>query len=206
MARPKLTLRNRSDAELESYARSVFERLSSGGAVPGLQPDLATFGGVIAGYQTSRLEVSTMQTNLRAAFARKNGQRRHLETVLTQVASSLSAASLGSAHALVSAGIDTIDRGSPVGVLPAPLNFLAKPGDREGRINLRWKAMVRARLFEIQSQLEGSGDEWTNQRGSTRSRCFIDGFTPGQRYVFRVRAISTAGPGPWSDLAFCRAP
>lgn len=206
MARPKLTLRNRSDAELEAYARKVFERLSSAGSYPSLQPDLATFGEVIAGYHSSRLEVGSLQTNLRAAFARKNGQRRHLETVLTQVASSLSAATLGNAHALVAAGIDTIDRGSPVGVLPAPLNCLAKPGDREGRINLRWKAMVRARMFEIQSQLEGSGDEWTNLRSSTRSRCFFDGFTPGQRYVFRVRAMSTAGPGPWSDLAFCRAP
>jgi hypothetical protein len=206
MARPKLALRSRSDTDLVTYSENILRQLVTGGEFPDMQPDLPTVEASVTGYRDSLHDIRMAIIALRTAVARKRQQRRQLETILTQVASYVTAATAGSRIKLQSIGVGIIDRGGPVGFLPEPGDLRASAGPSEGQIVLRWKAMRRARVFEIQSKPAGPGDDWTQQPFATRSRATLHGLPPGQRFTFRVRALATAGPSPWSDPAFCRIP
>lgn len=207
MARPKLSLRSRSDGDLVTYSENILRQLTSQSSeFPDLHPSLPTIQAAVTDYRDALYDVTVLMAKLRATVTRKKQQRRELENLLTQAASYVAAATLGNPSKLISIGVDTIDRGSPVGFLPEPRNLSAAVGPSEGTIVLRWKAMRRARMFEIQSKPDGPGDDWTQQPFVTRSRANLSGLPPGQRFTFRVRALATAGPSPWSDPAFCRVP
>lgn len=207
MARPKLSLRSRSDGDLVTYSQNILRQLTTHSSeFPDLHPSLPTIQAAVTDYRDALYDVTVLMAKLRATVTRKKQQRRQLETILTQAASYIAAATLGSPTKLISIGVDTIDRGSPVGLLPEPGNLRATAGESEGQVVLRWKAMRRARMFEIHSKPDGPGDNWIQQPFVTRSRATLEGFPPGQRFTFRVRAHATAGPGPWSDPAFCRVP
>ncbi len=206
MARPKLSLRKRKDAELVSFSQNVLNQLAGSSEFPGLKPDLPTIEGAVTDFRDSINQVAVLQGQLRAAVTRKRQRRGKLETTLTQAASYVTAASLGNKTKLIAIGVDIIERGSRQGLPPQVENLSAKAGDRESRVKLRWKAMKRARIFEVQWKLHGTESEWMPQDFVTRSSTHLDGLPPGQMCVFRVRAHATAGPGPWSDPAFCRAP
>lgn len=93
---------------------------------------------------------------------------------------------------------------APVGPLPAPQNVSGTGGDQDGDADLMW-APVSGRDTYIGEQATTATGPWAQCYVGKKSSCTVKGLTSGQLYYFRVRAIGTAGPGPWSDLTQVRA-
>jgi titin len=89
------------------------------------------------------------------------------------------------------------------GVLPAkPTGFQVDALD--GKVVLRWRnprdASIVAWYYEWEGS-DGSRKTWANLAGSGAgtTEWVLDGLTNGVRYVFRIMAVNTAGPGPPSE-------
>lgn len=75
-------------------------------------------------------------------------------------------------------------------------------GDAEGRVILRWKSIKGAKSYEIQVSVDPiTTTSWkaADPSVSTKASVTLDGLPSGGRCWFRVRAIGSAGAGPWSD-------
>lgn len=101
-------------------------------------------------------------------------------------------------------GLDVVELGAPVGVLPAPGNLRTVGGMLDGTVGLRW-SYTRGRDFYEAECAEAAAGPWTSfYRGKlTSGTC--SGLEPGKEYFFRVRAHGPAGPGAWSDISAKRA-
>lgn len=108
--------------------------------------------------------------------------------------------------ALSSTGFPLRSAAAPVGDLTAPQDLRAKATENEGRIDLRCKTVTGASTYEWQKRLHTTGTPWADQETTTNASLVVTGLTPGEMYAFRVRAIGSAGAGPWSDEAVKRAP
>ena len=205
MAKPKLDLRRRKDLELPNFAQGILTQVGGDPNFPDPLPPLPEVAAALADYRAALAEQGQIENALRHATTVKRERRRRLETLLTQLAGYVAYASQGRVNLIQAAGMAASDGGSPVGRLPAPENLRAEPGDFDGEVVLRWNAMPRVRIFEVEFQVEGASGVWQRAEPVTRSRASLRGLTPGLRYGFRVRALATAGPGPWSDPAFSRA-
>ena len=107
---------------------------------------------------------------------------------------------------ILSTGFAVRAAGSPVGALPAPIDFLATFGDNPGEVDVTWSAVKGAKSYIVEVRENVAGTAWGGARVVTKSRATIDGLTTGKTYAFRVRAVGTAGEGPWSDESLKLAP
>lgn len=205
MAKPKLDLRRRKDLEIPVFAQGILTQISGDPRFPNPLPPLSEVEAALASYKEAVAEQRQVEASLRQATTVKRTRRKHLEKLLTQLAGYVGYASSGKAAVIQAAGMAASGAGSPVGTLPAPENLRAQPGTFDGEVILRWRAMPRVRIFEIEYKLDGQPGDWQRATPVTRSRASLRDLTPGQRYTFRVRALATAGPSPWSDPAFSRA-
>lgn len=95
---------------------------------------------------------------------------------------------------------------SPIGELPAPLDFLATMGDLEGEIDLTWDPVRGAKVYMIECKPHNDAGVWELVRPVTDSKATIEELVSGDVYAFRVAAVGTAGQGPWSDVSVKRVP
>ena len=79
-------------------------------------------------------------------------------------------------------------------------------GDMEGEIDLVWSAVYGAMSYVIQKSDYDMPRVWTQVTIVTRSKATVPDCDPGEKYVFRVAAVGTAGQGPWSDESVKMAP
>jgi hypothetical protein len=106
--------------------------------------------------------------------------------------------------ALQSAGWHLRGARASVGPMPAPQNLSGTGGDQDGQADLLWSP-VEGRDTYIAEQATSATGPWTQCYIGKKSACTAAGLTSGTLYYFRVRAVGTAGPGPWSDITQARA-
>ncbi len=65
----------------------------------------------------------------------------------------------------------------------------------------------RAKSYILDCRTHGATPgPWAQAKILTTTKFALTGLTPGQEYSFRVRAVGSAGEGPWSDEAVKMAP
>ncbi len=84
---------------------------------------------------------------------------------------------------------------------PAPENLVAT-GVSFMRIDLTWDASANADHYGIESSRDGL--TWTFQRNSLQTTAMLFELEPDTTYFFRVRAVNSGGPSPWSNIASAR--
>lgn len=81
-------------------------------------------------------------------------------------------------------------------------NLSLSAGDNAGSLDVHWDAMSGAKSFEVQASPDPmTGTSFVTADTLTNSKTTLTGFTSGARLWLRVRAINSAGKGPWSDVA-----
>jgi hypothetical protein len=99
--------------------------------------------------------------------------------------------------------LDSKERASsPTPALTAPGNFKVWHGEAHGTMHAKCSSVKTAKSF-LMEICEGDPTIEENWKfGAVSSTCtaiFIEGLVPGRVYSFRVRAIRSSGPGPWSS-------
>jgi len=206
MAKPKLALRDKSDAELENFAQGIVAAMTGNAYFPNPVPTLDNVMEVVSGYSEALQSVAARQAALREAVTRKEQWRNSLEQTLTFLANYVETASERNEAKIESAAMGVRRAGSRRGVPAQVTNLAAAFGDFPGSLQLNWDRSKGVAGYEVQYQLRQAVAEWQRYQVVTASRITVMGLTPGSLYAFRVCAIRSAGSGPWSDEAVKRAP
>ena len=127
------------------------------------------------------------------------------DTVITARAGNCEAVTPNDLVALSSTGFPMRLPAGPMGELGIPGDLRATPAPNEGVIKLRCKTVKGASSYEWQVHPD-SDAAWQPLQITTTTRLAAKDLTPGVLYHFRVRALGSAGAGPWSDVAIERAP
>ena len=203
--------------KLELKKRTVISKLSLG------ETHITAMTGNAAYPDATRVptdvQVQTAQDELAAANAavdeaeviwKQSIQARDLketawDTVITARANNCEAVTPDDLAALASTGFPLRTNPSPIGVLPMPANLVAKASDYEGQIDLSCAPVSGASSYEWLCRVHTDGTPWEAIKPSTSAKISATDLTPGTEYAFRVRAVGSAGPSPWSGEAVKRA-
>ena len=113
----------------------------------------------------------------------------------------------GNDQVIALAGMTVSAAPQPVGLLPAPKGLTAARGEFAGQVALKWTRVPKARTYTIQRTANlGSTAAWQSAGHTTKPQLIVNGLASETKYWFRVAAINTAGPSPWSEVAATVAP
>lgn len=207
MNKIKLELNSKSDAELLIFGKNHDTKMTGNATFPAPVPPAGTFDLKLTAYEDALTGIAGLLNDLDGAYALRDAARIELENALRDRASHVETVSAGDATLIASAGFEIVGPASPIGVLPAPLNLRAGYGVNAGELMIRWKRVKGAGSYILEcrehSPVLGA---WQLVKIVTRAGFTVTGLVTGKEYSFRVRAVGTAGEGPWSDEAVKNAP
>lgn len=142
--------------------------------------------------QTARLFAATK-------VSEQNQSAAAFKQAMAQVASWVASQSALDPNKIMTAGFNLKRGNTTLGALPAPTAFEVWPGAAEGTMDLFWGRVHGAKSYLIECALAGSETlDWKMVATSTNTKVSVSGLTSGQKYLFRVSAVGTAGQSPWS--------
>lgn len=90
---------------------------------------------------------------------------------------------------------------TPAGLPPEAPEFLrARPGHREGELNLSWDRVPGARSYSVQLSKD-NGETWEDLGALTKSRMVVSGLQSGSKPWFRVSTFGIQGYSDFSETA-----
>lgn len=207
MTQPRLHLRKKKDIDLQSFARDIIRAMRESPFFAGQQAQVEAAALVVEDYAAALLQQQLAETALRTATQTKKGARKAAERALTALAATVSVVAGDRKEVIAASGMEQRRERTRVGQLRQPQDLRAEASPNEGECDLDWKRVRSASVYEVEYRLQDPSDApWQRHTFCTASKCRVTGLIPGTLYYFRVRAIGTAGPGPWSDHALRRAP
>ena len=217
MIKVKLELDKLTDDELIALAGLIKTKMTGNGDFPTPDPALATIAAQAAAASTYIAERDALLSAAQEKTLLIRSSRDTLEVSLTAEGAYVQArvAALSGPidpawrkARIVAAGMQPADDPVPVGPMPKITGLVATQGDGDGMIDLHWNPVKRGlNSYVVERTTDPAGQTgWGNAEVVTKSSLTLSGLVSGTRYWFRVRAIGTAGPGPWSDAATKVAP
>jgi hypothetical protein len=207
MAKPKLNLQNMTVLQKIQKANDIVTAMTGNANFTTPNPSLATVttkadaaAAAFSAREQTKLLLDEQQTDLETA-------EDDLEAVLTALMGYAEAATLGDAAKLQSGGFEIKGAPAPIGPMPQVLNLTASANGAEGVVTLKWKAVKGAASYEVQASPDPfTASSWVAKDPVTKAVCTLAGLPSSTRCWFRVRAVATAGPGPYSDPAVKTVP
>jgi hypothetical protein len=170
------------------------------------QPTDAQFQTIQDDLITANNAVAAAETAWKSAIQVRNDKEAAWDVAVTARAANCEAVTPGDRAALQTTGFPLRANPSPVGLVPAPIGFLAEMGPQIGEISLTWKAVRGASTYIVECKEHDTPAPWTQAKIVKQARVTVGGLTPGKTYAFRVRALGSEGEGPWSDETVKMAP
>lgn len=181
--RVSLAFANLSDALLDEFSAKVVAGLTGNALFPTPPVASAALGGAQAAFHSA---VITAQGGGKLATAIKNERRVTLENALRQDASYVQSLTAQDLPGLISSGFLAVSTNrTPVPLSTPVINSLENAPDHQ--IIVRLGPVANAKSYEVQKK-NGGGWKAAGIFGSTRG-ILLGGFTPGQMYEVRVRAV-----------------
>ena len=181
--RVSLAFANLSDALLDEFTAKVVADLTGNALFPAPPVTATALGAAQAAFHTA---VIIAQGGGKVPTAIKNDRRVTLETALRQDASYVQALAAQDLPGLLSSGFEAVSTNRTPAPLPAPvISSLENAPDHQ--VIVRLGPVANAKSYEVQRK-NGAGWEAVGVFGSTRG-IVLAGFTPGQVYEVRVRAV-----------------
>ncbi len=178
----------------------IEERLSGNPSFPDLQPDLAQ---VAAKRDALQLAIILAADGGRTFVAKRERRRRELKLMLDALAGSVVSQAAEDEEKILSAGFFLRDRSRRRAEVPMPLRLRARITEQIGEAQLDWATTRGAAIYVVEHNAVSPDDTnaWKQVAETTRIRYLVSGLPSAKESWFRVRAIGTAGKGPWSDVA-----
>jgi hypothetical protein len=207
MKKPKLNLKGLTVLEKIQKANDIVAAMTGNANFTTPSPALAAVttksddaAAAFSSREQAKAELDEKQEALATAEA-------DLDATLTALAAYVANASGGDAEKILSSGMEVNGSPAPVGPMPQVINLLATANGAEGVVTLKWKAVKGAKSYEVQASPDPfTSSSWMPKDPVTKAVCTLGGLPSSSRCWFRVRAIGTAGPGPWSDPAIKTVP
>ncbi|MDP1590589.1 MAG: fibronectin type III domain-containing protein [Prosthecobacter sp.] len=206
MAKPKLDLKGKTDTELVAFAQAHVAAMTGNANYATPTPDAAAFAAQITAFNDAITEADSAQQAAQTKTAMKQDVRDLMELALTQRGNYVETASGGDEAKILSSGFDVRSAATPPVVPVAPADLGISMGDHTGEIDLQWTPSKGAKFYIIECAPYNTPRVWQQVKIVTRSSHTVTGLTPGDTYVFRVKAIGSAGDSDWSDEAVKMAP
>jgi hypothetical protein len=80
---------------------------------------------------------------------------------------------------------------------PSKADFAVQQGKVSGSVRLRVRHP--GTVTSVDWQTSSDGEHWVDAPRTVRANADIEGLTPGTRYWFRYRTLTSAGTSDWSD-------
>ncbi len=206
MSKVSLNLKEKSDLDLLSFGTAHDGAMDGNGNFLMPEPAVLIYRAGLAAYEEALAQVAVKSTELQMAQATLVQAREEFEGMLRARQGYVESVSRGSESKILGAGFQTKSLSRRLGRLGIPLRLRCVMGRLTGEIRVLWAPVHGARSYVIQSRKRGTDEPWTQVKMSSGSRATITGLIPGQLYAFRVRALGSAGEGPWSDESVKMAP
>ncbi len=208
MAKIKLNLDRLSLSEKIAKARQIVKALTGNATFPTPSPALATVTTAIDDAEKAAAEAQQARQTAKEKTSNQNQKEDALDSLFTRLAAYVESVSGGDEQMILSAGMDTREKGvAATDTTAEPLGLSASAGDHDGEIDLSWDKVSGAKSYVIEKSADPpTPTSWMHAGVSTKSRFTVEGLTSGTRTWFRVAAINANGQSGWSAPAMKIAP
>jgi hypothetical protein len=196
-----------TDVQVIQFAKQVHTALTGNPNVPGPNPPLSTLHNLIATAESTSDAYEAEKAILRNKKNLRDEAMKALCNGLRLEADTVQAATGGDPDKLETAGFRASKPPSPVGIPAQVTRLVLEAGSIESTLKACWKPVRGVKVYEIESSPDPIGaSTWTYKGTVTKAKATMNSFVSGSRIWLHVRAIGTAGPGPWSDPAVKTVP
>jgi hypothetical protein len=183
-------------------AQNIHDQLTGNASFPTPSPTLLVFQGHIDDAAASMVGAASAITAARMAIQAKNLALDALNNDTAFLAAYVDNVAQGDEEKILSSGFQLRAPKTPVSLPPAPIMVEVFAGEFQGQLLARCQPVASVRLYEYQTTLDPNTESsWVTRGSSSRSSMEINALTSGDYCWVRIRAINTAGPGPWSTAA-----
>ena len=202
----KIGLKRKPNTVIIDKAKALVTAIDGNPNFPTPNPTLVNFQAAIDLAEASLNARIVGETEQAARVAKENEDVRALYGRIVALANHVQDVSGGDEQKILSAGFAVRDQPSSPQPLAVVLDFLATAGDDAGEIDLTWSPVKYARGYQVECKLHNDAGVWAPVKFGTKSKMTVTGLTSGTTYAFRMRAVGSAGEGPWSDESVKLAP
>ena len=186
-----------TDAELIVDSERILTAMTGNPAYPTPSPALAAHTSARSSYDAA---VSAAQDSTIARSNRRE-QRANFIALLRTLSHYVQVTSAGNRTTLLSSGFLAQRTRAPVGELLAPTGLTLKRGKISGQLTARCRKLPQAGAYHWQIGVIATPMVWQPMITTLAARTGFEGLTLYTQYTAQVRAIGTAGPSNWSDVA-----
>lgn len=201
MNKVKLTLNSYNPDGLVVFANLVKTAMTGNANFATPNPTLTAFGTLIT---TATTKIATYNSALAAAetaLADRDAAVAALRAAFSQLGDYVQNISAGDKVKIESAGMSVRAASTPT-AMSQVLNLVLTAGDFPGTLDVAFDPQGAARSYEVQTSPDPMTEtSWAFKLSLAKSSGTIPGLTSGSKTWARVRAVGTAGVGPWSDPA-----
>jgi hypothetical protein len=203
MGKVKTGLRGLSAEAKLVKANVVLEKISGNPHFPNPEPSMLELEAAREGLKEAIVDALDRG---RMACARKQAAVAEMDSMLTRLAAYVNSAALGDVRKLVSSGFALVKRPEPISTLNQPAVLRSKYSPYPGRVDLRWKRVPGALVYEVEiSQEAGGNDDWKRIAITSRPQLVVADLVQHSFHSFRVRAIGTQTESAYSQVLLTKA-
>jgi hypothetical protein len=181
-------------SNVAAFATSVINAMTGNASFPNPSPPLATLSADLAAYEASEAQVVT---RVKGAAVTRNAKYTVLHTDLEHemaYVQQVADANAANAQSIIESAGFTIRKNALHPKAPVKVEAGAVPGS----VKLVAKAVDHRASYEWQFSTDQK--TWTNAPTTLQAKTVITGLTSGTVTYFRVRGVTKAGEGPYSQI------
>jgi hypothetical protein len=183
-------------------AQSIHDHITGNASFTTPNPTMLVFQGHIDDAAAAMVTAEAAIVTARMAVQAKRLAMDALNNDTAFLAAYVDNASLGDEEKIVSSGFQLRAPKTQLSLPPAPLMVEVFAGEFQGQLLMRCQPVANVRMYEYQTTLDPNTESsWVTRGSSSRSSMEVNDLTSGDYCWVRIRALNTAGAGPWSSAA-----
>ncbi len=200
MTKAKVGFQRESVADKIQKSGAIVDQMDGNSNFPKAQPLIAPMRATITALGDKARAAQASQAATKALFVEQGQLESELDGELSGMVGDVNAEAGGDETKLLSSGFELAKEAESAAVPGAVTDFSLTRGDYPGTVDGHCHTVKGARAYESRS-IVGAMPEgnWGNGPTFLNSKFEWTGLTSGSKVWVEVRAVGTAGAGPWSD-------